>query len=170
MLVKLKEFKWAIEDLYASIRTGKYPSDNVYKLYQRLAKAHECLQEYDLAINSYKLQYDSMRTSKLSKTQKLQMKSDIQKSLASCKKFLATKNFTAFESAMPNSRSVRFPTYHEPHAKLQNTSGRNMGSKMAYIIEIKFEENKGLKVLKYFSRCSTSHTFSRTRSFCSSVA
>ena len=133
MLVKLKEFKWAIDDLNASIQTRKYPSDNIHKLYQRLAKAHEYLQEYDLAIDSYKLQYDSMRTSNLSKSQKLQMKSDIEKSLASCKKFLATKNFTALESAEPNSLSVSFPTYHEPHAQLQNTSGRNMGSKMVYI-------------------------------------
>ena len=146
MLVKLKEFKWAIEDLHASIQTGKYPSDNVHKLYQRLAKAHECLQEYDSAITSYKLQYDSMRTSKLSKSQKLQMKSDIEKSLASCKKFLATKHFTALESCDPNSRSVSFPTYHEPHAQLQNASGRNMGSKMTYINvivrEIEVKENR----------------------------
>ena len=99
MLVKLKEFKWAIEDLHASIQTGKYPSDNVHKLYQRLAKAHECLQEYDLAIDSYKLQYDSMRTSKLSKSQKLQMKSDTEKSIASCKKYFTAQNFSAFEAA-----------------------------------------------------------------------
>ena len=132
-MVKLKEFKWAIDDLNASIQTRKYPSDNIHKLYQRLAKAHEYLQEYDLAIDSYKLQYDSMRTSNLSKSQKLQMKSDIEKSLASCKKLLAAKKFTALESDEPNSRSVSFPTYLEPHAQLQNTSGRNMGSKMACI-------------------------------------
>ena len=142
MLVKLKEFKWAIEDLYASIRTGKYPSDNVHKLYQRLAKAHECLQEYDLAINSYKLQYNSMRTSKLSKTQKLQMKSDIEKSLALCKKRLATKSFTSLKSNEHNAHSVSFTTYNKPHAQLPNASGRNMSFKMAYMnCTPKFEEN-----------------------------
>ena len=133
MLVKLKEFKWAIEDLHASINTEKYPSDNVHKLYQRLAKAHECLQEYDSAINSYKLQYDFMRTSKLSKSQKLQMKSDIEKSLALCKKRLATKNFTDLKSNEHNVRPVSFPTYHTPHAQLTNASGNNMSFKMAYI-------------------------------------
>ena len=124
MLVKLKEFKWAIEDLHASIQTGKYPSDNVHKLYQRLAKAHECLQEYDLAINSYKLQYDSMRTSKPSKSQKLQMKSDIEKSIASCKKYFTAQNFTAFEAAGCRPCSVNFPVYHQPHSQLHNASGK----------------------------------------------
>ena len=141
MLVKLKEFEWAIEDIHSSINTGKYPSDNVHKLYQRLAKAHECLQEYDLAIASYKLQYDSMRTSNLSKSQKLQMKSDIEKSLALCKKRLATKSFTSLKSNEHNACPVSFPSYHKPHAHLPNASGRNISFKMAYIIEIKFEEN-----------------------------
>ena len=133
MLVKLKEFKLAIEDLHASIQTGNYPSDNVHKLYQRLAKAHECLQEYDSAIASYKLQYDSMRTSNLSKSQKLQMKSDIEKSLALCKKRLATKNFTSLKSNEHNAHSVGFPTYHKPHDQLPNASGRNMSFKMAFM-------------------------------------
>ena len=143
MLVKLKEFKWAIEDLHASINTEKYPSDNVHKLYQRLAKAHECLQEYDLAIDSYKLQYDSMRTSNLSKSQKLQMKSDIEKSLALCKKRLATKNFTSLKPNEHNARPVSFPSYHKPHAQLPNALGRNMSFKTAYMncIKIGFEEN-----------------------------
>ena len=124
MLVKLKEFKWAIEDLHASINTGKYPSDNVHKLYQRIAKAHECLQEYDLAIASYKLQYDSMRTTNLSKSQKLQMKSDTEKSIASCKKYFTAQNFTAFEAAGPRPCSVDFPVYHQPHSQLHNASGK----------------------------------------------
>ena len=134
ILAKMKEVKWAIEDLRMSIATGKYPSESIHKLYSRLAKAYEHLQQFDLAITSYKMQFDSMKaSSSLTKSQKLQMKSDIEKSLALCKKRLATKSFTSLKSNEHNAHSVSFTTYNKPHAQLPNASGRKTSFKMAYI-------------------------------------
>ena len=44
ILLKIKEFKWAVQDLTLAIKTGKYPSENRYKLHQRLSKAYEYLE------------------------------------------------------------------------------------------------------------------------------
>ena len=125
ILAKMKELKWAIEDLRMSIETGKYPSESLHKLYSRLAKAYEHLQQFELAITSYKMQFDSMKAStSLTKSQKLQMKSDTEKSIASCKKYFTAQNFTAFEAAGSRPCSVNFPVYRQPHSQLHNASGR----------------------------------------------
>ena len=125
ILAKMKELKWAIEDLSMSIETGKYPSESIHKLYSRLAKAYEHLQQFELAITSYKMQFDSMKASaSLTKSQKLKMKSDTEKSIASCKKYFTAQNFTAFETADSRPCSVNFPVYHQPHSHLHNASGK----------------------------------------------
>ena len=122
-LFKIKEFKLAIDDLHASIQTGKYPTENVHKLYQRLATAHEHLQEYQKAIEMYRKQFDSMRSSSLLKSQKLQMKSDIEKSMARCKRCSGAQNFTTYQSDYPDSSSAEFPVYPKLHSQLPNASG-----------------------------------------------
>ena len=122
-LFKIKQFKLAIDDLHESIQTGKYPSENLHKLYQRLATAHEHLQEYQQAIEMYRKQFDSMRSSSLLKSQKLQMKSDIEKSMARCKRGSGAQNFTNYQSDCPSPSSADFPVYRKLHSQLPNASG-----------------------------------------------
>ena len=122
-LFKIKEFKLAIDDLHASIQTGKYPTENLHKLYQRLATAHEHLQEYQQAIEMYRKQFDSMRSSSLLKSQKLQMKSDIEKAIARCKRCSGAQNFTTYQSDCPSPSSANFPVYPKLHPTLPNASG-----------------------------------------------
>ena len=122
-LFKIKEFKLAIDDLHASIQTGKYPTENLHKLYQRLATAHEHLQEYQKAIEMYRKQFDSMRSSSLLKSQKLQMKSDIEKSMARCKRCSGAQHFTSYQSDCPSPSSADFPVYPKLHSQLPNASG-----------------------------------------------
>ena len=122
-MFKIKEFKLAIDDLHASIQTGKYPSENLHKLYQRLATAHEHLHEYQHAIEMYRKQFNSMRSSSLLKSQKLQMKSDIEKSIAMCKRSSGAQNFTNYESDCPSSSSADFPVYPKLHSELPKASG-----------------------------------------------
>ena len=76
VLSKAKEFKFAIEDINAAIDTGKYPQENLHKLYQRSAKSYECLQNFENAVNSYMKLLSSLKISKLTKAQKLQIKNE----------------------------------------------------------------------------------------------
>ena len=124
ILCKIGEFKWAIQDLNFSIQTEQYPSENQYKLYQRLAKAHEHLEDYDSASENYKKLIESIELAKIPKNQKLQFKTDAEKCIGLGKKRIIAKNFITFESnEMQASPSDDFPTYKAPHPQIPNASG-----------------------------------------------
>ena len=107
ILCKINEFNWAITDLNSSIQTGQYPPQNLYKLYQRLAKAHEHLEEFESAEYSYKQLIESIQLSKVVKTQKLQIKNEAEKCMALCKKRLIAQNFTSFEANKNQSTQLK---------------------------------------------------------------
>ena len=120
ILCKIKELQWAIQDLNTCIETKNYPSENLYKLYQRLSKAHEYLESFNLAINNYNELIVAVELSHLSKAQKLQIKKESEKCIALCKKKVVAKNFVSFESKENNSD---FPKYSAYHPEIINASG-----------------------------------------------
>ena len=123
ILCKINEFNWAIQDLNSSIQTGQYPPENQYKLYQRLAKAHEHLEEFASAVDDYKKLIDSVGSSKVAKNQKSQIKNEAEKCMARCKKRVIAKNFTSFGSNENPSTQSDFPKYKAVHPQIQNASG-----------------------------------------------
>ena len=123
MLSKVKEFKFAIEDINAAIDTGKYPQENLHKLYQRLAKSYECLQEFEKAVDSYMKLLSSLKISKLTKTQKLQIKNETEKSLSFCKKAVTAKSLTSISTNENHDKKEAFPFYKSFHPQLENSSG-----------------------------------------------
>ena len=123
MLSKVREFKFAIDDINAAIDTGKYPPENLHKLYQRLAKSYENLQEFTNAINSYMKLLSSLKISKLSKSQKLQIKNETEKSLSFCKKAVTAKSLTSISQNETLDKKESFPSYTSLHPQLENSSG-----------------------------------------------
>ena len=124
VLFKVKEFKFAIDDINAALGTGKYPPENIHKLYQRLAKSHELLLQFDDALRSYVKLLASLKQSKLNKTQKLQIKNETEKSMSFCKKAVTAKNLTTITSTESHDKKDDFPTYRAYHPQLLNTSGK----------------------------------------------
>ena len=74
ILLKIKEFKWAVQDLTLAIKTEKYPSENRYKLHQRLSKAYEYLENYESAEEEYRNVLKTLDSGKLTKNQKIAWK------------------------------------------------------------------------------------------------
>ena len=126
ILCKINEFNWAIQDLNSAIQTGRYPPENIYKLHQRLSKAHEQLGEFELAANNYKNLINSIELSKATKAQKLQIKNEAGKSMAQCKKRVTATHFTSFESNGKQITQSSFPAYKAAHHQIQNASGLNI--------------------------------------------
>ena len=124
VLFKVKEYKFAIEDINAAISTEKYPPENIHKLYQRLAKSHELLLQFDSALLSYMKLLSSLKQSKLTKTQKLQIKNETEKSMSFCKKAVTAKNLTTISSTESHDKNDDFPTYKSYHSQLENASGK----------------------------------------------
>ena len=123
VLFKVREFRFAIQDINAALKTEKYPQENVNKLYQRLAKSHEQLQEYENALNAYVQLLSSLKQSHLTKTQKLQIKNETEKSMSFCKKAVTAKNLTTISSNKHDDETQEFPTYKSYHSELLNASG-----------------------------------------------
>ena len=123
ILCKIKEVRWAIQDLSACIETKKYPVENLYKLHQRLSKSNEFLENYQLAINNYNDIIESIESSHLSKAQKQQIKKDSEKCIALCKKKVVAKNFVSLESKDRSKSSPDFPRYSSIHPEILNASG-----------------------------------------------
>jgi tetratricopeptide (TPR) repeat protein len=48
-----QEFELAIQDLETALKCDRYPKENRFKLYQRLAKAKESIKDYPGAVVSY---------------------------------------------------------------------------------------------------------------------
>ena len=109
--------------LNSSIQTGQYPIENLYKLYQRLAKAHEHLEEFESAVYHYKKIIESIELSKVAKNQKLQTKNEAEKCISLCKKRLIAQNFTSLESNKKEATQSDFPKYAATHPQIQNASG-----------------------------------------------
>jgi len=123
ILCKIKECEWAIRDLNLAIETGKYPSENIYKLHQRKAKAHEFLEKFDSAIEDYHNVIQSVEFSSLNKPQKLQIKKESEKCSALCKKKSVAKNFVSVDKDDNVKHKLEFPKYSSMHPEIQNTSG-----------------------------------------------
>ena len=124
ILFKIKEFEWAILDINLSIETGRYPQENLHKLYQRLAKSYEHLQKFELAINCYKKFIESLKLSNLTKNQRLQLKNDTEKSMVFCKNGVMAKNLTAFKPNEEQNSNAKFPSYSRVHSQIKNASGK----------------------------------------------
>ena len=124
ILFKIKHFEWAIKDLNLAIISEKYPNENLHKLYQRLAKSHEHLQEFQSAIDCYNMFVKSLKFSKLTKSEKLQIKSGTEKAIAFCKKGLMASNLTSFIANEENDTATNFPNYKTPHLLIPNASGK----------------------------------------------
>ena len=120
---KIKEFKWAIQDLILSIETGKYPTENMYKLYQRLAKSYEYLKSFELAAVNHKKIVETVDLSNLPKAQKLQVKNDAQKRTGVCKKMGVAQSFVSLDSNKKLEGHGEFPKYKSSHREIQNASG-----------------------------------------------
>ena len=124
VLFKVRQFKLAIEDINAAICTEKYPQENLHKLYQRLAKSYEQIQEFENAVGCYAKLISSLKLSKLTKTQKLQIKNDTEKSLSFCKKAVTAKNLTTIAHAEKLDDTDTFPVYKSLHPQFENASGK----------------------------------------------
>ena len=124
ILCKIKECELAIQDLNLAIETGKYPKENIYKLHQRKAKAHEFLEKFDIAIDDYKYVIETVEFSTLSKAQKLQIRKESEKCMALCKKKSVAKSFVSIEKADDVKSKTDFPKYDVMHPEIENTSGR----------------------------------------------
>jgi len=123
ILCKIKECKWAIQDLNLAIETGKYPKETIYKLYQRKAKAHEYLEKFANACDDYKNVIESVEFSILSKAQKLQIRKESEKCLSLCKKKSVAKSFVSLEKNEDVKTKTDFPNYKSVHPEIQNASG-----------------------------------------------
>ena len=134
ILCKIKECEWAIRDLNLAIETGKYPKENIYKLHQRKAKAHEFLANFDSAIQDYNNVIQAVEFSTLTKPQKLQIRKESEKYSALCKKKSVAKNFVSVDEDENDKSKLEFPRYHSMHPDIQNASGiwmckfKHMGS------------------------------------------
>ena len=124
ILFKIREFEWATQDINLVIESGKYPEENLHKLYQRLAKSYEHLQEFELAVTCYKKFAEFIKLSNLSKNQRLQLHNDAKKSIAFCKNGIMAKNLTYFKSNEQQNTKVNFPSYTNPHSQIENASGK----------------------------------------------
>ena len=124
VLFKIKQFKLAIEDINAAICTENYPQENVHKLYQRLVKSYEQIQEFENAVGSYAKLISSLKLSKLTKAQKLQIKNDTEKSLSLCKKAVTAKNLTTMSQDGVQDDTDNFPVYKSLHPQFENASGK----------------------------------------------
>ena len=124
ILCKIKECELAIQDLNLAIETGKYPKENVYKLYQRKAKAHEYLEKFEFAIDDYKNVIEMVDFSTLSKAQKLQIRKESEKCMALCKKKSVAKSFVSLEKDNDVRSKIDFPKYDVMHHQIENTSGK----------------------------------------------
>ena len=124
VLFKVKQFKLAIEDINAAIGTEKYPQENLHKLYQRLSKSHEHIQEFEDAVSGYSRLISSLKLSKLTTSQKLQIKNETEKSLSFCKNALTAKNLTTISQAGNKDDNKKFPAYKSFHSELENASGK----------------------------------------------
>jgi len=117
----------AICDLNLAIASGQYPADNIFKLHQRLAKAHESLQNYQLAANSYEKLIESTKLSKMPSDQKQKTNNEARKCMLLCKDRVKEKSFTSFA---PNTSPIMgagaksdFPMYQAAHLQIENASG-----------------------------------------------
>ena len=124
ILLKIKEFKWAVQDLTLAIKTKKYPSENRYKLHQRLSKAYEYLENYESAEEEYRNVLKTLDSGKLTKNQMIQLKKETEKCISLCKKKSVAKNFISFESKESAKSQRQFPKYVGQHPVIQNASGR----------------------------------------------
>ena len=124
ILLKIKEFKWAVQDLTLAIKTEKYPSENRYKLHQRLSKAYEYLENYESAEEEYRYVLKTLDSGKLTKNQMIQIKKETEKCISLCKKKNVAKNFISFESKGSPKSQAQFPRYVAQHPVIQNASGR----------------------------------------------
>ena len=123
ILCKINEFCKAINDLNSAIQTGKYPDENLYKLYQRLSKAHEQLEEFETAITNYKNVIEFVERSTLTKSQKLQVKNEVGKCMDVCKKRIMANSLTPFQYKDNKGAPSDFPTYNATHPEIINASG-----------------------------------------------
>ena len=124
ILLKIKEFKWAVQDLTLAIKTEKYPSENQYKLHQRLSKAYEYLENYESAEEEYRNVLKTLDAAKLTKNQMIQLKKETDKCISLCKKKNVAKNFISFDSNESPKSQRQFPKYVGKHHVIQNASGR----------------------------------------------
>ena len=123
VLFKIKEFKMAIEDINAAIKSNQYPDENVHKLYQRLAKSYEHLQESEKAVNCYAKLESSLTLSKLTKVQKLQIMDESEKSVGLCKTAIIAKDVTDVNKMDKDRSESNFPCYKALHGEIKNASG-----------------------------------------------
>ena len=176
ILFKIREFRLSIEDINLSIETKRYPLVSLHKLYHRLAKTYEHLQEYTLAINCYKKAYDSLKVSNLSKSQKLQIKSETENAINFCKKGVVGLNLTSYKCDGIQDTTTNFPVYKATHSDIQNASGVFVFCNvvvMFHLLDI-LKYNfipiviKLFMILTHFttSRWPGSHVYPRERSFC----
>ena len=113
----------AIEDTDAAIKSNKYPEENVYKLYQRLAKSYEHLQEFEQAVICYAKLESSLTMSKLTKAQKLQIMKESEQAACLCKKAMMTKDAIVVNEKDKGCSESNFPWYKATHDKIENASG-----------------------------------------------
>jgi len=119
---KLKEFKLSIEDVHAAIDSEKYPEENLHKLYRRLAESYETLQQFDKSIHYYEKIEPSLKLSRLTKAQQLQIIIETEKSLSFCKNARVGKSQVLIDE---KSNNVDFPKYKATHVEIPNASGNN---------------------------------------------
>ena len=127
----MKEFHAAIGDLNSAIDSGQYPAENLFKLYQRLAKAQESLQNYDFAASSYGKVIESTDLSKMPNHQKLQINNEARKCMILCRKRITANSFTSIAPNMSQGMSCQaitgtkhdFPMYKAAHPQIKNASG-----------------------------------------------
>ena len=119
---KFKEFKLSIEDVHAAIDSEKYPEENLHKLYRRLAESYENLQKFDKSIHYYEKIEPSLKLSRLTKAQQLQIIIETEKSLSFCKHARVGKSQVLINE---KSNNVDFPKYKATHVEIPNASGNN---------------------------------------------
>ena len=131
-LAKVRLFKEVIEDINLVLESNKYPEENSFKLYQRLANAHQALHEYELANKNFDLMIKAIDSAKISIKQKAKIVQEAQTAKAATRKCMIAMSFTNLK---PEPKGCLIPFKHD---KIENASGKKMlvSSRIIIILSI----------------------------------
>jgi len=110
-----------VKDLKMALKCGQYPEQNNFKLYQRLAKSYEGLNDFSNALAAYENVSKSLEHSQLTNSQKQKLKAETNLSIRICQKKLTLQSFTSMEESERKIES-KFPDYKSKHLKIKNAS------------------------------------------------
>ena len=132
-----QEFSFAVEDLKIALKCGQYPEKNHFKLYQRLAKSYEGLNDFFNALAAYENVSKSLEHSQLKTSQMQKLKNETNLSIRMCQKRLTMQSFTSTEESV-RKIETKFPDYKSKHPKIENASD---------CLQILYTESKGRHVI-----------------------